>query len=79
VANFSVEAKWPMTVSVGGSARKRLAGVRLVADGYDWAYGEGHEVHASGDTVLRILNGRGATRQELTGDGATHLAMRLNP
>ncbi|MEU4396358.1 maleylpyruvate isomerase family mycothiol-dependent enzyme [Kribbella sp. NPDC023855] len=79
VADFSVQAKWPMNVSVGGSARKRLAGVRLVAEGYNWSYGEGHEVRAAGDTVLRILNGRGATRQELTGDGATHLAMRLNP
>lgn len=79
VADFSVHAKWPMTISVGGSARKRLAGVRLVAEDYNWSYGEGHEVRAAGDTVLRILYGRGATRQELTGDGATHLAMRLNP
>jgi uncharacterized protein (TIGR03083 family) len=77
VANFSVGAKWPMTVSVGGSARKRLTGVRLIADGYNWSYGQGPEVHAQGEAVLRILNGRKTSRDELTGAGADQLAARL--
>ncbi|MFI5713291.1 maleylpyruvate isomerase family mycothiol-dependent enzyme [Kribbella sp. NPDC051620] len=77
VADFSVGTKWPMTVSVGGSARKRLTGVRLVADGYNWSYGQGPEVHAQGDAVLRILNGRKTSRDELTGAGADQLAARL--
>jgi uncharacterized protein (TIGR03083 family) len=77
VAAFSAGAKWPMTVSVGGSARKRLSGVRLVAEGYDWSYGQGPEVRAAGDAVLRILNGRKTSRDELTGAGADQLAARL--
>jgi uncharacterized protein (TIGR03083 family) len=77
VADFSVRAKWPTTISVGGSARKRLTGVRLIADGYDWSYGQGPEVHAKGDAVLRILNGRKTSRDELTGEGADQLATRL--
>lgn len=77
VAAFSVTAKWPMTISVGGSARKRLAGVQLVAEDYDWSYGEGPQVRAVGEAVLRILNGRRVARDELTGDGADQLAVRL--
>lgn len=78
VATFSIGAKWPMTISVGGSARKRLAGVRLVADGYNWSYGQGPEVHATGEAVLRILNGRQTSRDELTGEGADQLAAKLS-
>ncbi|NEA35193.1 hypothetical protein [Streptomyces sp. SID13031] len=55
----------------------RLAGVQLVADDYDWSYGQGPEVHAAGDAVLRILNGRGVGSGELTGEGADRLAARL--
>jgi uncharacterized protein (TIGR03083 family) len=77
VADFSVGAKWPMTVSVGGSARKRLTGVRLIADGYNWSYGQGPEVHAKGEAVLRILNGRQTSPDELTGEGAGQLAAKL--
>jgi uncharacterized protein (TIGR03083 family) len=77
VADFSVGAKWPMTISVGGSARRRLSGVRLVAEGYNWSYGQGPEVKTTGDAVLRILNGRKTSRDELTGEGADQLAARL--
>lgn len=77
VAGFSVGAKWPMTISVGGSARKRLDGVQLVAEDYDWSYGQGPPVRAKGEAVLRILNGRGVTRDELTGEGADQLAARI--
>jgi hypothetical protein len=69
--------RWPLTLLVGGSARKRIAGVRLVAEGYDWKYGEGPEVRASGEAVLRLLNGRAVERSELTGPGADLLASRL--
>lgn len=77
VAGFSIGAKWPMTVSVGGNARKRLTGVQLVAEDYDWSYGEGPQVRAAGETVLRILNGRRVARDELTGEGADQLAISL--
>ncbi|GAA1575517.1 maleylpyruvate isomerase family mycothiol-dependent enzyme [Kribbella sancticallisti] len=79
VADFSTKARWPMTVSVGGSARKRLAGVQLVAEGYDWSYGQGPEVRAAGDAVLRILNGRRVEREELTGPGADQLHAQVSP
>ena len=78
VADFSMTAKWPMTISVGGSARKRLDGLRLVADGYDWSSGDGQDVHASGEAVLRLLNGRPVERDELTGPGADQLYARVN-
>ncbi len=77
VADASVALRWPMNVSVGGNARKRLAGVRLVAEGYDWAYGEGPEVRAHWEAVLRLLNGRPIERSELAGPGADLLAVRL--
>jgi uncharacterized protein (TIGR03083 family) len=76
VADCSVGLRWPMNVSVGGNARKRLAGLRLVAEGYDWSYGEGLEVRAPGEAVLRLLNGRPVERDELTGPGADQLAAR---
>ena len=39
------ETPWPMNVVVGGSARRRVAGVRLIASDVDWSAGEGAEVH----------------------------------
>ncbi|GAB3835356.1 maleylpyruvate isomerase family mycothiol-dependent enzyme [Kribbella italica] len=78
VADFSAGLRWPMNVSVGGNARKRLAGVRLVAEGYDWAYGEGPEVRSTGEAALRMLNGRPVERAELSGPGADLLASRLH-
>jgi uncharacterized protein (TIGR03083 family) len=77
-ANSSVQLRWPLTMAVGGSARKRLAGVRLVATGYDWSYGDGAEVEALGDCVLRLLNGRWVDRSELAGPGADLLFGRIN-
>ncbi len=73
VADFSVSTRWPMTISVGGSAQKRLQGVQLVVDDYDWSYGEGARVDASGIAVLRVLNGRPVPRAELAGPGADQL------
>ncbi|MEV6288504.1 maleylpyruvate isomerase family mycothiol-dependent enzyme [Kribbella sp. NPDC051770] len=76
-ADTSVGLRWPLTVVVGGSARKRLAGLTLVAEGYDWSYGEGPEAVGSAETVLRVLNGRPVDRAELTGPGAGLLMSRL--
>jgi len=77
VADFSINSKWPMTISVGGSARKRLTGIQLVAEDYDWSHGEGPPVRAQGEAVLRVLYGRQVTRDELTGEAADQLATRL--
>lgn len=78
VADSCVQLRWPMNVSVGGNPRKRLAGVRLVAEGYDWSYGEGLEVRSTGEAVLRLLNGRPVERAELSGPGADLLASRVH-
>lgn len=78
-AGASLSLRWPLTVLVGGSAGKLVAGLRLIADGYDWSHGEGPEVHATGDCVLRLLNGRRVDRSELIGPGADQLASRLSP
>jgi len=73
VADFAINLRWPLTAAVGGSARKRLEGVQLVADDYDWSYGEGARVSTTGVNVLRLLNGRPVERSELTGPGADQL------
>ena len=44
VADFSLGTPWPMNVVVGGSARRRVSGVRLVATDLDWTHGVGPEV-----------------------------------
>lgn len=58
VADWIVEARWPITVTIGGSARRRLRGVRLAATDADWAWGEGAEVRGSADEILLRLTGR---------------------
>jgi uncharacterized protein (TIGR03083 family) len=73
VADFAVNLRWPLTAVVGGSARKRLQGLELVADDYDWSYGEGARVSTTGVNVLRLLHGRRIERSELTGPGADQL------
>jgi uncharacterized protein (TIGR03083 family) len=78
VADFSAELRWPMSISVGGTARKRIAGLRLVADGYDWCSGDGPEVHAGAETMLKVLTGRRVDRSELAGPGADQLFARIN-
>lgn len=61
IADWTLAARWPMTVSVGGSARKRLRGTRLVASDADWAWGEGTTVHEPADVILLRLFGREPT------------------
>ena len=77
VADSSVALRWPLTVLVGGSPRKRVRGVRLIADDVEWAYGEGPEVHGTSDSMLLLLAGRRLEPGELSGRGAPVLYERL--
>ena len=47
LADFTLGTPWPMNVVVGGSARRRVAGVRLVATDTDWSHGEGPDVRGT--------------------------------
>jgi uncharacterized protein (TIGR03083 family) len=77
VAAFGLGTRWPLDVVVGGSARRRVAGVRLVATDTDWASGSGPDVHASAETLLLLLYGRPVAADDLTGPGAPALLARL--
>jgi uncharacterized protein (TIGR03083 family) len=77
LAEFTLGTPWPMNAVVGGSARRRVAGVRLVATDTDWAHGTGPEVLAPAEALLLLLYGRPVTPAELTGDGAPVLLPRL--
>lgn len=54
-------------------ARKRLAGVRLVATDCDWTVGTGAEVRGTMGDLLLVLSGRTISVPELTGQGVTRL------
>jgi uncharacterized protein (TIGR03083 family) len=58
IADWTVGSRWPMTIPVGGSVRKRLRGTRLVATDTDWAWGEGAEVRGPAGLILLRLLGR---------------------
>ena len=58
IADWTLGSSWPMTVTVGGKARKRRRGTRLVATDTDWAWGEGTEVREPKDSILLRLLGR---------------------
>ena len=77
VAEFGLGTPWPLNAVVGGSARRRVAGVRLVATDTDWTHGSGPEVHASAETLLLLLYGRPVAADELSGPGAPVLLARL--
>jgi hypothetical protein len=77
LAEFGLGTPWPMNVVVGGSARRRIAGVRLVATDTDWTCGSGPEVLASAETLLLLLYGRPVAADDLTGPGAPVLLARL--
>lgn len=77
LADFTLRTPWPLNTVVGGSARRRVAGVRLVATDTDWTYGTGPELRASAEALLLLLYGRPVAPGELTGDGASVLAARL--
>ena len=58
-------------------AKKRAAGLRLIATDVDWSYGQGTEVHGTGEAILLALTGRPVVLDELTGDGVATLRSRV--
>jgi uncharacterized protein (TIGR03083 family) len=77
LAEFFLDLRWPLSVSVGGSARKRVHGLRLVASDADWSHGTGPEVRTSSEALLLVLSGRPVDAAELSGTGAVELSHRL--
>ena len=77
LAGFTLGTPWPMNVVVGGSARRRVAGLRLVATDTDWSHGEGPDVRGTTEALLLILYGRRPRTDELTGEGAAILLARF--
>jgi uncharacterized protein (TIGR03083 family) len=61
----------------GFGAKKRAAGLRLVATDVEWSHGEGPEVHGTGEAILLGLTGRPVVLDELSGDGVSTLSNRL--
>ena len=77
VADFSLRTPWPVNAVVGGSAKRRLHGVRLVASDVDWSYGDGAEVQAPAEAIALLLHGRSPRADELSGPGSALLLARL--
>lgn len=71
VASQALGTRGPLTLVIGGSPRKRVRGVRLVATDQDWSHGDGPEVRGPGEALLRLLMGR--PWDGLTGPGAARL------
>jgi uncharacterized protein (TIGR03083 family) len=72
-ADWLSAARWPMTAPLGGGARRRLEGVRLVADDLPWASGTGEELHGSSVALMLLLSNRPVGEDELTGPGVAVL------
>ena len=79
LAEVVLGTRWPMNAVVGGSARRRVAGVRLVAADTDWTHGTGPDVLASAEVLLLLLCGRPVASNDLSGPGVDTLAPRLGP
>jgi uncharacterized protein (TIGR03083 family) len=77
LAAFALGTPWPMNAVVGGSARRRVAGLRLVATDADWVHSAGPDVRAPAEALLLLLYGRRVSREELEGDGVEVLASRM--
>ena len=58
-------------------AKKRVAGLKLVATDMDWTHGEGPEVRGTGEALLMILNGRSHALADVEGPGKETLATRM--
>jgi uncharacterized protein (TIGR03083 family) len=76
-ADFCAGTRWPASTMLGGSVRRRIRDLRLVADGLDWSWGCGPEVRGSGEAIMLVLTGRPIRPDELTGPGAAGLRSRL--
>lgn len=77
VADGFAGLRWPLTISVGGGARRVTRGLRLVADDLDWSHGDGPEVRGSAEALLLVLARRPVGPDELSGPGAPELYARL--
>jgi uncharacterized protein (TIGR03083 family) len=58
-------------------AKKRVAGLKLIATDMDWTHGAGPEVRGTGEALLMILNGRGDALTDVEGPGKETLAARM--
>lgn len=76
LADFVLRTPWPLNLTVGGSARRRVAGVRLAASDSDWTHGSGPDVVGSTEALLLLLFGRHPRPEELAGPGAEVLVTR---
>jgi hypothetical protein len=76
-ADFCTRARWPTSAVLGSGTRRRIAGVRLVAEDQDWSHGEGPEVCATGEALLLLVSGRPLDPEELRGEGAAQVRGRL--
>jgi uncharacterized protein (TIGR03083 family) len=77
LADFALATPWPLNVVVGGSARRRVAGVRLVATDADWTHGTGPVVRARAEDLVLLLHGRAPRPDDLSGPGAPTLLAPL--
>jgi uncharacterized protein (TIGR03083 family) len=58
-------------------AKKRVAGLKLVATDIEWSHGEGPEVRGTAEALLMMLNGRRDALKDLEGNGKATLASRF--
>lgn len=66
--------RWPPPLPV----TRKVAGFRLTATDTSWSAGDGPEVRGPMAALLLVCCGRFAALPQLSGDGATDLANRLN-
>ena len=66
------EANFPL------GTKKRIEGLRLVADDVDWTHGNGPEVSGPGLSMLMAVTGRRQGLDALTGDGVATLRTRMH-
>ena len=58
-------------------AKKRVAGLKLVATDMDWTHGDGPEVLGTGEALLMMLGGRTDALDDLQGEAKAVLAGRI--
>jgi uncharacterized protein (TIGR03083 family) len=75
VADLQVRVRWPSTMVVGGSVRRRVRGVRLVAEDTSWSFGDGEDVRGSREALLLLLTNRPVGQGELAGPGVARLSV----
>lgn len=59
-------------------AKKRIAGLRLIAADADWSHGAGPEVGGPLLSLVQAMTGRGVALADLTGDGVETLRLRMS-